>query len=157
MARASPQLWAGLQTPERSNTQLHKAAAVILRAVPWLLWRRAQELCATDAAPQQPARPACAQASWVKMGPERAARLLACGANDMGGSLMNESITRAAGAPEHVLPLYKGWVLPLRAAESPSCSHTCPALPGWPACVASISNSQEGMCGPVLKISLQLP
>ncbi len=35
------------------------------------------------------------------MGPERAARLLACGANDMGGSLMNESITRAAGAPEH--------------------------------------------------------
>ncbi|KAK9832553.1 hypothetical protein WJX81_008558 [Elliptochloris bilobata] len=38
------------------------------------------------------------QASWVKMGPERAAQLLACGANDMGGSLMNESITRAAGA-----------------------------------------------------------
>ena len=69
--------------------------------VPWLLWRRAQEPCATGPAPRQAARPACAQASWVKMGPERAARLLACGANDMGGSLMNESITRAAGAPEH--------------------------------------------------------
>jgi FO synthase len=38
------------------------------------------------------------QASWVKMGPERAAGLLQAGCNDMGGSLMNESITRAAGA-----------------------------------------------------------
>ena len=38
------------------------------------------------------------QASWVKMGPERAAELLAAGCNDMGGTLMNESITKAAGA-----------------------------------------------------------
>ena len=38
------------------------------------------------------------QASWVKMGPHRAAELLAAGCNDMGGTLMNESITRAAGA-----------------------------------------------------------
>ncbi|KXZ45528.1 hypothetical protein GPECTOR_53g114 [Gonium pectorale] len=38
------------------------------------------------------------QASWVKMGPGQAARLLAAGCNDMGGSIMNESITRAAGA-----------------------------------------------------------
>jgi FO synthase len=38
------------------------------------------------------------QASWVKMGPEMAAQLLRSGCNDMGGSLMNESITRAAGA-----------------------------------------------------------
>jgi FO synthase len=38
------------------------------------------------------------QASWVKMSPNRAARLLAAGCNDMGGVLMNESITRAAGA-----------------------------------------------------------
>jgi FO synthase len=37
------------------------------------------------------------QASWVKMGPERAAALLSSGCNDMGGSIMNESITRAAG------------------------------------------------------------
>ena len=37
------------------------------------------------------------QASWVKMGPERAGRLLVAGCNDMGGVLMNESITRAAG------------------------------------------------------------
>lgn len=38
------------------------------------------------------------QASWVKMGPQRAGQLLRAGCNDMGGSLMNESITRAAGA-----------------------------------------------------------
>lgn len=38
------------------------------------------------------------QASWVKMGPAHAAALLRAGANDMGGVLMNESITRAAGA-----------------------------------------------------------
>ena len=38
------------------------------------------------------------QASWVKMGPEGAALCLAAGADDLGGVLMNESITRAAGA-----------------------------------------------------------
>jgi FO synthase len=38
------------------------------------------------------------QASWVKMGPDGAALLLGAGANDLGGVLMNESITRAAGA-----------------------------------------------------------
>ena len=38
------------------------------------------------------------QASWVKLGPEGAAACLAAGVNDLGGTLMNESITRAAGA-----------------------------------------------------------
>jgi FO synthase len=38
------------------------------------------------------------QTSWVKMGPEGAAACLQAGANDLGGTLMNESITRAAGA-----------------------------------------------------------
>jgi FO synthase len=38
------------------------------------------------------------QTSWVKMGPEGAKACLAAGANDLGGTLMNESITRAAGA-----------------------------------------------------------
>jgi FO synthase len=37
------------------------------------------------------------QASWVKMGADGAARCLQSGANDLGGTLMNESITRAAG------------------------------------------------------------
>jgi FO synthase len=38
------------------------------------------------------------QTSWVKMGYGGAAYCLDAGANDMGGTLMNESITRAAGA-----------------------------------------------------------
>jgi FO synthase len=37
------------------------------------------------------------QTSWVKMGPEGAAMCLNAGANDLGGTLMNESISRAAG------------------------------------------------------------
>src|SRR6185503_4992494 len=40
------------------------------------------------------------QTSWVKMGIEGARHCLQAGANDLGGTLMNESITRAAGA-EH--------------------------------------------------------
>ena len=38
------------------------------------------------------------QTSWVKMGLEGAKLCLRAGANDLGGTLMNESITRAAGA-----------------------------------------------------------
>jgi FO synthase len=37
------------------------------------------------------------QTSWVKMGPAGAAICLDAGANDLGGTLMNESISRAAG------------------------------------------------------------
>jgi FO synthase len=40
------------------------------------------------------------QTSWVKMGPQGAAACLKAGANDLGGTLMNESISRAAGT-EH--------------------------------------------------------
>ncbi|MGF1625520.1 MAG: 5-amino-6-(D-ribitylamino)uracil--L-tyrosine 4-hydroxyphenyl transferase CofH [Alphaproteobacteria bacterium] len=39
------------------------------------------------------------QASWVKLGPGLAQAMLDSGCNDFGGSLMNESISRAAGAP----------------------------------------------------------
>jgi FO synthase len=38
------------------------------------------------------------QASWVKLGLEGAQAALRAGANDLGGTLMNESISRAAGA-----------------------------------------------------------
>ena len=38
------------------------------------------------------------QASWVKLGIEGARAALQAGANDLGGTLMNESISRAAGA-----------------------------------------------------------
>ena len=38
------------------------------------------------------------QASWVKLGHQGAVEMLSAGANDLGGVLLNESITRAAGA-----------------------------------------------------------
>jgi len=38
------------------------------------------------------------QVSWVKAGPEGVAEALRAGVNDLGGTLMNESISRAAGA-----------------------------------------------------------
>lgn len=38
------------------------------------------------------------QASWVKLGPDGVRAALDAGVNDIGGTLMNESITRAAGA-----------------------------------------------------------
>jgi FO synthase len=38
------------------------------------------------------------QVSWVKMGADGARQLLQAGANDMGGTLMDENISRAAGA-----------------------------------------------------------
>ncbi len=38
------------------------------------------------------------QASWVKLGLDGGARLLDAGCNDLGGTLMGEIITRAAGA-----------------------------------------------------------
>jgi len=38
------------------------------------------------------------QASWVKLGPQGTRQALAAGVNDLGGTLMNESISRSAGA-----------------------------------------------------------
>jgi FO synthase len=38
------------------------------------------------------------QASWVKLGPEGTREVLRAGVNDLGGTLMNESISRSAGA-----------------------------------------------------------
>jgi FO synthase len=55
------------------------------------------------------------QTSWVKMGPQGARVCLEAGADDLGGTLMNESITRAAGAmhgqelsPERMSDLIRG-------------------------------------------------
>jgi 7,8-didemethyl-8-hydroxy-5-deazariboflavin synthase CofH subunit len=39
------------------------------------------------------------QATWVKQGPQMAQACLGAGANDFGGTLMNESISTSAGAP----------------------------------------------------------
>ena len=38
------------------------------------------------------------QASWVKLGPDGVRAVLRAGVNDLGGTLMNESISRAAGS-----------------------------------------------------------
>ena len=38
------------------------------------------------------------QASWVKLGPDGTRQALGAGVNDLGGTLMNESISRSAGA-----------------------------------------------------------
>jgi FO synthase len=38
------------------------------------------------------------QASWVKLGPDGVRQALTAGVNDLGGTLMNESISRAAGS-----------------------------------------------------------
>jgi FO synthase len=38
------------------------------------------------------------QTSWVKLGTEGAARMLRSGANDLGGTLMEETISRMAGS-----------------------------------------------------------
>jgi len=55
------------------------------------------------------------QASWVKLGPEYAQQMLRAGANDLGGTLMNESISRAAGGkneqeivPEDMIRMISG-------------------------------------------------
>jgi FO synthase len=55
------------------------------------------------------------QASWVKLGPAGVARVLNAGVNDCGGTLMNESISRAAGTqhgqelpPERMEELIRG-------------------------------------------------
>ena len=55
------------------------------------------------------------QASWTKLGPAWAQRCLQAGSNDLGGTLMNESISRAAGAshgqefdPPHMEELIRG-------------------------------------------------
>jgi len=39
------------------------------------------------------------QTSWCKLGADLAAETLACGVNDLGGTLLSESITRTAGGP----------------------------------------------------------
>ena len=38
------------------------------------------------------------QVSWVKVGAEGSRQILKAGANDVGGTLMDENISRAAGA-----------------------------------------------------------
>jgi FO synthase len=60
------------------------------------------------------------QASWVKLGPDGAVAALKAGANDLGGTLMNESISRAAGTQHgQEMPPAKFDALIRRAGRSP--------------------------------------
>jgi len=43
------------------------------------------------------------QASWVKLGPRGAQLMLCAGANDLGGTLLEENITRAAGGERQLM------------------------------------------------------
>jgi FO synthase subunit 2 len=47
------------------------------------------------------------QASWVKLGPRGAQLMLRAGANDLGGTLMEENITRAAGGKNHSMTVQR--------------------------------------------------
>ena len=49
------------------------------------------------------------QVSWVKAGPDGVAAALRAGVNDLGGTLMNESISRAAGASPARRCRRSGW------------------------------------------------
>ncbi len=84
------------------------------------------------------------QTSWVKMGPAGIAACLRAGANDLGGTLMNETITRSAGAqhgqempPERLeqliralgrTPVQRTTLYALAPAAQTAISHEAPAL-----------------------------
>ena len=84
------------------------------------------------------------QVSWVKLGPEGVRACLAAGANDLGGTLMNESISRAAGtshgqemAPEAMdrliadcsrVPMQRTTLYGAVPAERTACSYGAAAL-----------------------------
>ena len=57
------------------------------------------------------------QASWVKLGLNGGARLLSAGCNDLGGTLMNESISRASGASHGLLATPEELEAAIRRAE----------------------------------------
>ena len=56
------------------------------------------------------------QVSWTKLGAARAQQMLARGVNDLGGTLMNESISRAAGSDHGQEITAKELVQMIRAA-----------------------------------------
>jgi len=78
---------------------VHMEAPLYLKGLarPGPTWREAVLMHAVARIALHPHIPNI-QTSWVKMGPEGAKACLGAGANDLGGTLMNETISRAAGA-----------------------------------------------------------
>ncbi len=72
------------------------------------------------------------QVSWVKMGHGGEDQILQAGANDLGGTLMDENISRAAGASHGTMmdeAGFRGWVEPLgRRLEERTTLYGRPAL-----------------------------
>jgi 7,8-didemethyl-8-hydroxy-5-deazariboflavin synthase CofH subunit len=71
------------------------------------------------------------QVSWVKLGHGGATQILQAGANDLGGTLMDENISRAAGASHGTMMTeqeFRSWVEPLgRTLEERSTLYGRPA------------------------------
>ncbi|MCP4001140.1 MAG: 5-amino-6-(D-ribitylamino)uracil--L-tyrosine 4-hydroxyphenyl transferase CofH [Gammaproteobacteria bacterium] len=78
---------------------VHMEAPMYLRGEtrPGPTWREVMLMHAVGRLALHPVIPNI-QVSWVKLGRQGAANCLNAGANDLGGTLMNESISRAAGA-----------------------------------------------------------
>jgi FO synthase len=74
------------------------------------------------------------QASWVKLGLDGGARLLGAGCNDLGGTLMDENISRASGAAHGQLATPAELEAAIRAAgRTPARRNTVYELIGAPA------------------------
>jgi FO synthase len=74
------------------------------------------------------------QASWVKLGLEGGARLLGAGCNDLGGTLMDENISRASGAAHGQLATPEDLEAAIRSAgRTPARRTTVYELLGAPA------------------------
>ena len=72
------------------------------------------------------------QASWVKLGARRRPQVLQAGVNDLGGTLMDENISRAAGADHgqmHGRPTTSG---PSSSRSVAPSSSAPPSTAGWP-------------------------
>src|SRR5262249_51072417 len=74
------------------------------------------------------------QVSWVKAGPAGVVEALRAGANDLGGTLMNESISRSAGAAwgQELSPPRMGGLIPPPRPPPPPPPHLFPQPPPRP-------------------------
>ena len=93
------------------------------------------------------------QTSWVKMGADGAALCLQAGANDLGGTLMNESITRAAGGVHgQELDAAQLHAVARRIGRPARQRTTLYGIPGEPLTQhgdANVTTRIQGICGAV--------
>ena len=80
----------------RSGMCLGAAALLVLPCAPAFAWNSVGHMAVARLAYRGDIDNI--QVSWVKMGSQGARQVLQAGANDLGGTLMDENISRAAGA-----------------------------------------------------------